>query len=270
MTTTDATPVAFTDGQTAFETGLLANRAWTRRHGSWWRWFTNAIPGDPPSHDIQAPDHWITREIAHGRLRISTDHVQVHGLDAADLEGNAITGTVTITPVPDAERVEQIIQEAISRGDVGLVATAAVPYEGRSGYEKAAGISIEPRALAEFVAGSLARAATTSREPWVDISTDQERPTDAYVNGVPGRYWLHEHGVIMHGPGGDTVGWVCSREDVTSVEMLHTYDPEKTEPVDRDVAHDLRSHAKCLADPLLACPHNVDGLLAALADGAQP
>lgn len=103
-------------------------------------------------------------------------------------------------------------------------------------------------------------------KPWDGISTDREKPTDAYVNGVPGRYFLHPRGVCAIGPSGDTLGRVCNREDVTAVEPLHTGNPETHVPVERA----LIDEAAAWADDHPFADHvKILNALAALADEAE-
>lgn len=142
--------------------------------------------------------------------------------------------------LPDTDQVEQIIQEAIARGDVGLNATAAIPYDDRRrGYEKASGVFIEPRVLAEFIAGSIERALTpppAPSEPWSVISTDRDKPTLARVTldyGDHGEtitdFWWRtgDKGLIAGHHG------VYESTHVTDVELLHTHNPETHVPVER-------------------------------------
>lgn len=126
-----------------------------------------------------------------------------------------------------------------------------------------------------FVAGSDPTIWTpppAPREPWHEISTDRAKPTDAYVNGVPGRYWLEGANVHVLDANGDDC-WVCTSEFVTDVELLHTYDPVTHLPVERALIDEAALYAETTADTLTAAgfltASELVRRLAALADGAE-
>jgi len=69
--------------------------------------------------------------------------------------------------------------------------------------------------------------------PWTVISTDRERPTDAYVNGVPGRYWRAGRALWMIAEDGNHY-CLPDLKPGTDVELLHTYSPatERVVPIE--------------------------------------
>jgi len=95
MTTPTQLATDFHDGQTTFEVGLLANRAWTRRDGLWHRWFTDWDANSAPADDLTADDDWIARQIAHGRHRLDPAarafEVKVHYADDVVTRDNRIS-----------------------------------------------------------------------------------------------------------------------------------------------------------------------------------
>lgn len=114
------------------------------------------------------------------------------------------------------------------------------------------------------------------REPWRVISTDRDQPTDAYVNGVPGRYWLEGANVHVLDANGDDC-WVCTSEAVTEVELLDTHDPVTHVPVERALIDEAARLVEWWnTDSFAPPPRSGDRTaaeilteLAALADGAQ-
>lgn len=114
------------------------------------------------------------------------------------------------------------------------------------------------------------------REPWRVISTDRDQPTDAYVNGVPGRYWLEGANVHVLDANGDDC-WVCTSEAVTDVELLHTHSPVTQVPVERALIDEAARLVEWWnTDSFDSPPRSGDRTaaeilteLAALADGAQ-
>lgn len=104
------------------------------------------------------------------------------------------------------------------------------------------------------------------REPWHGISTDRDKPTDAYVNGVPGRYWRTDIWIMQLDPERCAVHAI-PMADVTEVELLHTHSPVTHVPVERALI-DEAARAKHVAEPWGPL-YDVVNALAALADGAQ-
>lgn len=120
------------------------------------------------------------------------------------------------------------------------------------------------------------------RAPWEDISTDRENPTLAKVTwaghgGVTGTFaaevYCYEdlHGQACVGfADGHNGTFAVGRDFVTSVTLLHTFDPSVQVPVDRALIEALRgARDGRLGCPDVSVPATVAALLAALADGAE-
>lgn len=97
-------------------------------------------------------------------------------------------------------------------------------------------------------------------EPWSVISTDRDKPTDAYVNGVPGRYWRSEGPeekgfLFLLDPDGAT-RTATHITRIESVELLRPC-PETHVPVERALIDEAARWAEW-ADDLTRFAEPVD------------
>lgn len=109
--------------------------------------------------------------------------------------------------------------------------------------------------------------------PWERLSTDRDQPTDAYVSGVPGRYWRSGRALWMVAEDGNHY-CLPDLTPGTDVELLHTYSPETHVPVERALIERADSLVRAgvldmLGDKYLHETADLLKALAALADGAE-
>lgn len=117
--------------------------------------------------------------------------------------------------------------------------------------------------------------------PWEDISTDAESPTLAWVRLGPNvqpvlRHWYRNDELLFSpNPHGKfTTQATCTLEQVTDVELIHTYDPETHVPVERALIDEAARmvawwSAQTSERPEKRDAHEYVWALAALADGAE-